>query len=87
MAIFKTTNHKGITFTRDARVVRNPYNKGWVIEAFSNDADLYAGRYVKSVGFADETTTRGNIAFKYKRDAIAAMKEAIGLGILKTEGK
>jgi|WetSurMetagenome_2_1015567.scaffolds.fasta_scaffold576077_1 hypothetical protein len=82
MSIFQTTNHNGVSFTRAPFVGRNPHNRGWVINAYSNDADLYNGRYIFAVGFADQVNG-GHIAFRLKRDAVAAMREAIALGILK----
>lgn len=84
MSTFKTTSPAGITFQRSPRVARNTHGKGWVIEAFSNDPSYYNGSYMRAVGFADEVPT-GHVAFRLKRDAVVAMKDAINLGILKGE--
>lgn len=86
MSVFQTANARGVSFTRNPHLRRNPYGKGWVIYAYSDDATLYDGKYIKPVGWADQVrgdgATNGYIAFRLKRDCNAALREAVGLGIL-----
>lgn len=85
MSVFKTVaNIRGenITFTRAPAVRKSHVGKGWVIVALSDDESLYNGQYAKVVGYAGDAPNNGCIAFRLKRDAVAAMNEAISLGIL-----
>jgi hypothetical protein len=85
MAFFKTTRERdGLNFSRAPYVSKQaPY--GWVIVAHSDDETLYNGQYTKIVGAADYVAAHGGrwIGWRLKRDAKAAMAEAISLGILK----
>lgn len=81
MSFFQTSRQSdNKVFNRNPSVGRNPYGKGWVINA-RHESD-YMGQYVMAVGFADALPD-GRIAFRLKRDASAAMGEAIKLGILR----
>jgi hypothetical protein len=89
MSVFQTSNHRGERFTINPVARRNQYNKGWVIFAQCDDATLYSGHYVMAVGWADDVRNMGpnsgHIAFRLKRHAVASIKEAIDLGILKID--
>lgn len=85
MAVFITSQQSsnGVrTFTRDPKVAKAPI--GYVINAHCDDATIFAGRYVAPVGFADDLGPGkgGKKGWKLRRDAVAAMQEAISLGIL-----
>jgi len=82
MSVFKTLDHNGVLFQRDPSVTQIAGTKGWVIKAHSNDESLYGGQYVRVIGWADEHAGARMIGFRLKRDAKAAMREAVNLGIL-----
>ncbi len=83
MSVFITSSAKGETFTRAAYVSRAPYQpRGWAIFAYSDDTSLYGGSYIKDVGYADTLTVGTKVPFRLKRDATAALREAVALGIL-----
>lgn len=77
MTAFKLTNYKGDKFNVNPQPVRH-MTGGWAIQCHSADRSLYSGNYVMNVGFADGA----NYTFKRKRDAVAAIKEALESGIL-----
>ena len=84
MAFFKTTRYDNLNFGRAPYVSKeSPY--GWVIIAHSDDTSLYGGHYTKIIGAADYVAAHGGrwIGYRLKRDAKAAMAEALSLGILK----
>ena len=84
MSVFTTSRHDGVTFSRAPYVSKeSPY--GWVIIAHSDDTSLYGGHYTKIIGAADYVAAHGGrwIGYRLKRDAKAAMAEALALGILK----
>lgn len=82
MPVFDTANRTH-SFTRNPKVARG-IQKGWVIVAYCDDETMYGGSYTRAVGFASfNPGGSGYIAFRLKRDAKAAMAEAIADGILK----
>jgi len=85
MSVFKTShlvNGQVITFAANPYVSRDIASRGWLISAHSLTGE-YGGHYVRYIGWADEVPGIGPRAFRTKRDAKAAMAEAISLGILK----
>ena len=80
MAVWKFINHAGVKFSRNPRPVKSHSGKGWFVKCNSDNRDLYNGNYVCNVGAADEVKT-GVIAFRLKRDAVAAIEAGRKLGL------
>lgn len=79
MAVFQTTRSNGDTFNLRPFPSKARPGKGWFISAYH--ATNYGGHNVSVVGWAD-SVPGGVIAFRLKRDAVAAINEGLALGIL-----
>lgn len=85
MATFITTfkiDGKPVTFNRKAKVAKSQFLKGWVIQANEETGTFYNGNYVRNVGWLDDLGNDGKLPFHLKRDAEAALANAVNLGIL-----